>query len=340
MDADVPESSLLITRNLGKTYGQLTALHQCSLEVARGEVFGLLGPNGAGKTTLIRLLLGFLRPTSGSAQIAGFDCARQSPEVRRRVAYLPGDARLFRMMRGRGILKFFTDVRQGSLEAAERYAERLDLDLGRTVAFMSTGMRQKLALAAVLAADTPLVILDEPTSNLDPNVRQTVAQLVRECRDQGRTVVFSSHVLSEVEETCDRVAILRRGHLVHVQELGTLRRRQRIHALLRGPLPEPPAALRVDLDIERHPQPDAGAERLIVETSLDLAKLLPWLAAAPLENLRVEQVGLRSVYETYHGVGEGGSGKPISPPAVSSPPAIPSTPATPSTEPSARGESR
>ncbi len=166
---------------LTKCYQDVTALSGCSLQIQPGEVFGLLGPNGAGKTTLLRLLMGFLRPTSGSAHIEGLDCYTQSVEVHRRVTYLPGDVRLFRHMRARQLLQFFCRVRKANnLPQAIEVAEHLDLDLDRRVSNMSTGMRQKLALAATLSATTPLVILDEPTANLDPNVRSCVAEMVRQ----------------------------------------------------------------------------------------------------------------------------------------------------------------
>ena len=239
---------MIETHSLTKRYRELAALDDCTFGVARGEIFGLLGPNGAGKTTLLRLLLGYLRPTSGQALIDGLDCYRQSVRVRHAVSYLPGEARLFRSMRGRQVLKFFAEIRpEGNLQRSIELAERLELDLSRRVAYMSTGMRQKLALAATLAAETPLVILDEPTSNLDPTVRGIVLDLVSDARRQGRTVVFSSHVLSEVEAVCDRVAFLRSGRLVHTQVMAELRRRHRIRAQLNGQLRPVPEGLDYDL---------------------------------------------------------------------------------------------
>lgn len=182
---------LVITHDLTKRYTAVTALDRCTLEVPHGEVFGLLGPNGSGKTTLLRLLMGFLRPTSGRAAIDGLDCYRNSVEVHRRVAYLPGDVRLFGNMRGRDVLRFFSRIRRGGdLRRELELADRLGLDVSRPVARMSTGMRQKLALAAVMAVDTPLVILDEPTANLDPSVRGIVLSLVSEARQAGRAVIF------------------------------------------------------------------------------------------------------------------------------------------------------
>jgi ABC-2 type transport system ATP-binding protein len=163
------------------------------------------------------------------------------------------------------------------------------------VAFMSTGMRQKLALSAALASDTPLVILDEPTSNLDPTIRGEVAAMVLEARQAGRTVLFSSHVLSEVEEVCDRVVILRGGRLVHTQVMAALRRQHRIRCVLRGELPSPPQELASHITIQHR---DSG--ELLIETPDELSPLLGWLATLPLEEVRIEPVGLRAVYDRYH----------------------------------------
>src|SRR5688572_24500575 len=178
---------LVETHQLTKRYGSFAALSECTMSVAAGEVFGLLGPNGAGKTTLLRLLLGYLRPTSGSALVAGLDSERQSVAVRRKVAYLPAEAAIFPHMRAREALQFFADIRAGgNVQRALSLAERLELDLSRRVSFMSTGMKQKLALAATLAAEVPIYILDEPTANLDPTVRSTVLALVEEAKRDGK----------------------------------------------------------------------------------------------------------------------------------------------------------
>jgi ABC-2 type transport system ATP-binding protein len=284
------------TEALTKRYGGFTALDHVNLSVPEGEVFGLLGPNGAGKTTLLRLLLGFITPTSGSATVAGFDCVRQSLDVRERTAYLPGEARLFRRMDGHRVLDFFAGLRRGCRrDVAAGVARRLDLDCSRQVARMSTGMRQKLSLAVVLAMDTPLVILDEPTANLDPTARAEVLELVREARAGGRTVIFSSHVLSEVEDTCDRVAIVRAGRLVHEQSIEALRRCHRISAALTGPFGTVPAALTGSVSIAE--QTDRS---VVLEAGASLAPLLGWLATLPLAEVRIEPVGLAPVYDRFH----------------------------------------
>jgi ABC-2 type transport system ATP-binding protein len=284
------------TAALTKRYSDFAALDACTLDVREGEVFGLLGPNGAGKTTLLRTLLGYLAATSGSATVAGFDCGSQSLEVRARTAYLPGEARLFRRMNGSGVLDFFAGLRRECRRGtATAVADRLGLDCSRQVARMSTGMRQKLALAVVLATEAPLVILDEPTANLDPTARSVVLDLVREARAAGRSVIFSSHVLSEVEETCGRVAIMRAGRVVHDQSIEALRRGHRIHAQLGGPFGGVPG------EFAGRVKATAGADgRIVMETDEPLAPLLGWLATLPLTEMRVEPVGLQAVYDRFH----------------------------------------
>jgi ABC-2 type transport system ATP-binding protein len=164
---------------------------------------------------------------------------------------------------------------------------------------MSTGMRQKTALAAVLSVHAPVLILDEPTSNLDPTARSEVLAIVREAKAAGRTVLFSSHVLGEVEEVCDRVVILRRGQLVHEQAMNELRRQHRIQARLTGPLPAPPADLNGALRIAR-----SDNNELVIETPGELAPLLGWLATLPLSEVRIEPVRLQGLYDEYHGSGK------------------------------------
>ena len=297
------------TQRLGKRYGSFDALIDLTLQVERGEVFGLLGPNGAGKTTLLRTLLGFLQRTSGTAEVMGIDPAIDSVAVRRQVSYLPGDARLPRHMRGRAVLRFFAEIQPaGDLENCLAVADRLELDLRRHVGFMSTGMRQKLAIAAVVGSRAPLLILDEPTANLDPTVRSRVLEMVSEAKEAGRTVIFSSHVLSEIEEVCDRVALLRGGRLAHQQSLHTLKARHRIVASW---VPAAGSMQRSGAESAALDVPAALADSVVraqvegsqitIETAGDLAPLLPWLGSLGLQQMRVEAYGLRAVYDSVHG---------------------------------------
>jgi ABC-2 type transport system ATP-binding protein len=287
-------SNILQVEGLTKRYGRFAALNRCSLTIPAGSVFGLLGPNGAGKTTLIRCVLGFLKPTSGAAKIHGFDCVHQSLEVRRRVGYLPAESKLFRLMRGQDCLDFFTSIHpNGNLARALQISKRLDLDLSRRVAFMSTGMRQKLAIACVLGCPSPLMILDEPTANLDPSVRSVVLELVRETRNEGSTFAFCSHILSEIEELCDEVAILRQGSVVHTGQVASIRQIHRMKATTARRIPPealPPGTKCLAMtDTE-----------LLIDLPGTIDRYLDWIRAHGLTGVQMEMVGLRSLYESHH----------------------------------------
>ncbi|QEG41577.1 ABC transporter ATP-binding protein [Roseimaritima ulvae] len=301
--SEPPPEALVQTEGLTKRYGDFHALRDCSVEVAAGEVFGLLGPNGAGKTTLLRLLMGYLFPTSGRATIGGLDVTRNSVAVRRMVSYLPGDARLPRHMRARSVLEFFAQMQpDGDLTRSLDVANQLELELNRRVAFMSTGMRQKLALAVVLGARTPLLVLDEPTANLDPTVRSSILQMVAEAQSEGRTVIFSSHVLAEIEEVCSRVIFLRQGVLAKRQRMDELKQRHRIVAQLDAPLTSSlPDTLRSQVEISTFsPAAEPHTQWVRMDTAGDLAPLLGWLDSLQLKRMRVEPLGLRAIYDEVH----------------------------------------
>lgn len=288
---------LVETHQLGKRYRDFQALDDVNVAVEQGEVFGLLGPNGAGKSTFIRCLMGFLQPTSGTATISGMDCYRDRVSVHEKLSYLPGDARMYRTMKARSLLKMFAGLRSGaSFEQSIAIADRLELDLSRWVGLMSTGMRQKLALAVCLSVETPLLILDEPTANLDPTVRGQVLELIKQAKRAGQTVIFSSHVLSEIEEVCDRVAILKSGKLVFEQSMSELARQHRIRATTDSVIDADAAAAQFDppLSIRQ------SNNRVQIETPGELSPVLKWLAELPLENVSIEPIGLRSVYDRIH----------------------------------------
>ena len=208
------------TEGLTKRYGEVAALSDLDLEIAEGEVVGYLGPNGAGKTTTIRLLLGLARPTAGRAEIFGLDCRRQTVDVHRRLAYVPGESNLWPSLTGAETLHLLGRV-QGTVDRAYRdeLIRRFDLDPSKKVRAYSKGNRQKVLLIAALMTRPDLLLLDEPTSGLDPLMEQAFRHCIHEARQVGQTVFLSSHILSEVEALCDRVGILRDGRLV---EIGTL----------------------------------------------------------------------------------------------------------------------
>jgi ABC-2 type transport system ATP-binding protein len=211
-------------QGLSKRYGAVEALTDLDLEISQGEVVGYLGPNGAGKSTTIRLLLGLARPTSGRAEIFGLDCARQSVAAHRRLAYVPGEAALWPSLTGAETLHLLGRV-QGQVDPGYRdeLIGRFELDPSKKVRAYSKGNRQKVLLIAALMTRPDLLLLDEPTSGLDPLMEKVFRQCVREARDAGQTVLLSSHILSEVEALCDRIGILRAGHLVEIGTLASMR---------------------------------------------------------------------------------------------------------------------
>ncbi|QUW85556.1 ABC transporter ATP-binding protein (plasmid) [Streptomyces mirabilis] len=214
---------------LSKRFGDVEALADLDLQVAKGEVLGFLGPNGAGKTTTIRLLLGMLRPTSGRAEIFGLDVQRDTVAAHRRLAFVPGEAALWPSLTGAETLHLLGRV-QGRTDPAYRreLIERFALDPSKKVRSYSKGNRQKLCLIAGLMSRADLLLLDEPTSGLDPLMEREFRTCVNQAKAAGQTVFLSSHILSEVEALCDRVAILRAGRLV---EVGTLAEMRHLSAL-------------------------------------------------------------------------------------------------------------
>jgi len=230
------------TSGLTVYYGRHRGIEDVDLVVERGEVFGFLGPNGAGKTTTLRVLLDVIHPTRGRAEVFGLDCQREGVTVRERVGYLPGELRLFPGLTGGRVLDLLAGMRHEAVDPAyrERLCERLALDPGRRIGEYSHGNRQKVGVVAAFMGRPDLLVLDEPTSGLDPLMQRTVLELVREARDDGRTVLLSSHMLPEVQAVCGRVGIIRRGRLVATERVDVLTRR-RFTRLRLALLHDPPA---------------------------------------------------------------------------------------------------
>ena len=241
----------IVTSGLSKQYGhggppvhppwvhpppEVRALEDLSIEVHEGEIFGFLGPNGAGKSTMIRLLLGYLHPSAGSASVLGLDIVRQSVEIRARTGYLPGGIALYDTMSGEALLDYLGDL-TGRPPARRRelcdQLEMSDATLRRQVRDYSRGMRQKIGIIQSLQHDPELAILDEPTEGLDPLMQRAFYAILDDLRAAGRTIFFSSHVLSEVERLCDRVAIVRRGRLVALENVEALLARRKRNVEMR-----------------------------------------------------------------------------------------------------------
>ncbi len=212
--------------NLVRDYGGGKGVFDVSFHVDQGEAFGFLGPNGAGKTTTIRHLMGFLKPKSGSCTINGLDCWRERDKVQARLGYIPGEISFFEDISGAEFLKFIAQYRGiGSQTRKEDLLERFELDPKSKIKKMSKGMKQKLGIVAAFMHDPDILILDEPTSGLDPLMQNRFIDLVAEEKKQGKTILMSSHMFEEVERTCDRIGIIRKGRMVAVDAAAALRER-------------------------------------------------------------------------------------------------------------------
>jgi len=230
---------ILNMNQVTKTFGTLKALDAVNLSVDPGEVYGFIGPNGAGKTTAIRVLLGILKATSGQATLFGRDAWQDAVELHRRVAYVPGEVSLWPNLTGGEVIDLFVRLRRGNKDSARReLLQRFDLDPTKKCRTYSKGNRQKVALVAAFATDADLYILDEPTSGLDPLMEEVFQDCVLEVKSRGKSVLLSSHILSEVEKLCDKVSIIRRGRIIETGTLAQLRHltRTQVHAVTRQPL--------------------------------------------------------------------------------------------------------
>jgi len=226
MNDDAPN---IICNELTKYYGSTRGIEGLNLEVGHGEIFGFLGPNGAGKTTTIRMLMGMLKPTKGSAHVLGMDAWREATSIKMNVGHIPGDVRLYENMHVHDLLDYIDDFRPGPDRLRNELVERLDLDVDKKVKSLSRGNRQKAAIILAMMFDPEILILDEPTLGLDPLMQQEFYTILGEFRDRGHTVFLSSHILTEVERSCDRIGIVKDGRLVDVRAIEDFRQNKIRH---------------------------------------------------------------------------------------------------------------
>ena len=288
-------------RGLTKRYGPLTALNDLNLDIDRGEMFGFLGLNGAGKTTAIRLLLDLLRPTSGQAFIFGYDCWTQGLEARARIGYMPGELGLYLDLTWLETLDFLAGLNRQPVDKRHRQqlCDRLELprsDLRRRLREYSAGMKRKLGIIQAFQANPPLLILDEPTEGLDPLMQESFYNLLADVKRGGATVFMSSHVLSEVERVCDRIALLRKGKMVL---LSSVRESRRLA----------PRRVRVFFseNVTAHPELPPGHElteqtprRWRLTVVGPLGPLLALLQGLPVEDMELEEARLEDVVLKYY----------------------------------------
>ena len=282
---------------LTKYYGRTVGVRKISFEVQAGEVFGFLGPNGAGKTTTIRILLGLLRPTSGRAAVLGCPVPDESFEIRRRCGYLPGNLTGVASLTGSEMLRLSADLRQTDPSLETELIDRFKIssqNLGQKLKHLSHGTRQKLGIVQAFFHRPELIVLDEPTTGLDPLMQQRFYDLLKETRQRGATVFFSSHNLPEIERTCERVAIIREGELVALETLDNLK--QKRYRRLQLTLSEPVDYLKI-----------AGAEvvsrreldyELLVKGDIDA--VIKDLARLPLKDVVLPEPDLEEVFMAYY----------------------------------------
>ncbi len=220
---------VITMKNVDKSYGEVKALRNLNLEVKQGEIMGFIGPNGAGKTTAIRILLGLLQSDSGASKVFGLDAFSDAFEIHKKVAYVPGDVTLWPNLTGGEFIDLLGSLR-GGLDRAkkERLIKLFDFDPTKRCRTYSKGNRQKVALIAAFATEAELYILDEPTSGLDPLMEMNFQKCIREAKEEGKTILLSSHILAEVEKLCDRVSIIRDGAIVEVGTIDDLRHLTRL----------------------------------------------------------------------------------------------------------------
>jgi ABC-2 type transport system ATP-binding protein len=302
---NIPSTEVVLaTRGLTKSYGHVRALRGVDLEVWRGEIFGFLGPNGAGKTTTIRCLLDLIRPDGGTARVLSLDPQADPVAVQARTGYLPGELRLNDNLTAERQLRFFGDMRGGIADwgFVRQLAARLDLDLDRPIKNLSKGNKLKVGILQALMHRPELLMLDEPTSGLDPLMQREVLGLIQQARQDGATVFFSSHIMSEVQAVADRVAMIRQGKIVEVAETRSLINRALRHTTIQFREPVDYDALARLPGITILSRDDGASVTLQVEGDMD--GLIKALGSFPVRELETTRPSLEEVFLAYYKTNE------------------------------------
>ncbi len=298
------QTPVMKIRGLTKKYGDVIGIKDLDLDIYKGEIMGFLGPNGAGKTTTIRACLGLLNKTAGDVKIFGLDSHKDSLEIYRRTGYLPGDFGMYEDLKVKTILKFLLS-QSGVVDETKmkRLAKRLELDMGKKYGNLSKGNKQKVGIVQAFMADQDLIIMDEPTTGLDPLMQQKFYKLLREERDKGKTIFMSSHILAEVEEVCDRVAIIRNGELQVIEKIDSLKEKM---------------GKKLQIEFDNHVDTsifnmegvedfeiDGKWATMIVTKNLD--EVIKKISQQKIINMSLETFSLEQLFLTYYS--DGGNGR-------------------------------
>ena len=287
---------LIETSNLTKFYGKARGIKDISLSINEGEVFGFIGPNGAGKSTTIRILLALIRPSSGEAKIAGLDCTKQSKEIKKILGYVPSEVNYYDDMRVNDLLKYSARFyRKDCNQRIKELADRFELDLHKKIDSLSYGNKKKVAIIQALIHEPKLLIFDEPTGGLDPLMQNIFFETLEEEHKKGTTILFSSHILTEVQRMCDRVAIIKDGQLLKVEHVDELRKNNFKKVQL-----ELGAAAKVNLQAEGITKVEQKGNVVDFLYSGDMKQLACLLYSNDILNFVVEDPSLEEIFMHYY----------------------------------------
>jgi ABC-2 type transport system ATP-binding protein len=288
---------ILETKNLTKYYNKIRGIEDITFSVKKGEVFGFLGPNGAGKTTLIRTLLGLLKPTRGKAFIFGLDVNKEIVDIKEDIGYIPGELNLYNHLTGKQYLKYFSALRDSGTYLLDDLLSLFEVPLDRKIKGYSKGMKQKLGIIQAFMHDPELVIMDEPTSGLDPLIQQKFYDFLTREKKKGRTMFFSSHIISEVDKVCDRVGIIRNGTLVTLEDIETLKNKK--GKIVRIKIAEDPRSFEGLKNIRiKH-----GWIEFTVSKNLDA--FIKYLSQYTVLDVEITEASLDDIFMHYYGVNNG-----------------------------------
>lgn len=282
---------------LTKDYGNGKGIFDVSFSLDKGEVVGFLGANGAGKTSTIRHLMGFSKPESGKASIMGKDCFKDASLIQENIGYLPGEIAFMDNMTGREFIKFMADMKKiKDSSMADRLIKYLELDTSVRIKKMSKGMKQKLGIVIAFMQDAPILILDEPTSGLDPLMQNKFVELIKKSRENGKTILMSSHIFEEVENTCDRIVMIKNGKIVADRDLEIIRNDRNKHY-------EIIFAEKNDAEIfkKRYPESKIDENRIIMTGKDDINRVIKDISEYKIEDITIRHQTLEEVFMKYYG---------------------------------------